>query len=425
MNASTKSRTSVAKFEEFFATTYKDDVFEILEKYPDERSLTVDYNDLEMFDPDLADLLIEKPEEVIEASKSAIKNIDPLVKDADINIRFENLSNIIPLKTLLSKYIGTFVAADGIVRKTDEIRPRIETGVFECRGCMRLHEVEQRSDSRIIEPSLCSECGGRSFRLLQEESKYIDTQTARMQEPLENLSGGTEPKQMLMVLEDDLVDQLNPGDKVRITGTLKTFREERSGKFKNYIYVNHIEPLEQEFEELQLTEEDEAKIIELSKDPDIYEKIIPPYRTLYARNRKDSIIYKVSVAYSPWMEHASLVLMRERRDCCRMKMLGVEPVITDLALTSPFHVPQGQISVSQVQMAVSQGQIVNLPEQTAIPQAVTERHENAANRQETQSRPDLGGGYLRQERSTCLWTTHRRDGTGRRIQNWKYGFPQE
>ncbi len=115
---------------------------------------------------------------------------------------------------------------------------------------------------------------------------------------------------------------------------------------------------------------------------------LPPYRTLYTRNRKDSIIYKVSVAYSPWMEHASLVLMRERRDCCRMKMLGVEPVITDLALTRPFHVPQGQISVSQRQMAVSQGQAVNLPEQTAIPQAVTERHENAANRQETQSRSD-------------------------------------
>ena len=34
---------------------------------------------------------------------------------------------------------------------------------------------------------------------------------------------------------------------------------------------------------------------------------IPPYRTLYARNRKDSINYHVSVAYSPWMEHASLV----------------------------------------------------------------------------------------------------------------------
>ena len=274
MNSTTKSQTLITKFEEFFSTSYKDDVFEILEKYPDERSLNVDYNVLEIFDPELADLLIEKPEEVIHAAQIAIKNIDPLVKDADMHIRFENLTNIIPLKTLLSKYIGKFVSADGIVRKTDEIRPRIETGVFECRGCMRLHEVEQTSSNTIIEPSLCSECGGRSFRLLQEESKYIDTQTARMQEPLENLSGGTEPKQMLMVLEDDLVDELNPGDKVRITGTLRTFREERSGKFKNYIYVNHIEPLEQEFEELQLSEEDEEKIIELSKDPHIYDKII-------------------------------------------------------------------------------------------------------------------------------------------------------
>ena len=272
--STTKSQTSIAKFEEFFATLYKDDVFSILEKYPDERTLNVDYTTLEIFDPDLADLLIEKPEEVINSAKIAIKNIDPLVKDADLNIRFEHLSNIIPLKTLLSKYIGTFVAADGIVRKTDEIRPRIETGVFECRGCMRLHEVEQTSANHIIEPSLCSECGGRSFRLLQEESKYVDTQTARMQEPLENLSGGTEPKQMLMILEDDLVDKLNPGDKVRITGTLKTFREERSGKFKNYIYVNHIEALEQEFEELHLSEEDEEEILELSKDPHIYEKII-------------------------------------------------------------------------------------------------------------------------------------------------------
>ncbi|MCQ2964323.1 MAG: minichromosome maintenance protein MCM [archaeon] len=274
MNSTNKAKTSLAKFEEFFSTTYKDDVFEILEKYPDERSLIVDYNDLEMFDPDLADLLIEKPEEVIAASQKAIKNIDPLMKDAELNIRFKNLTNLVDLSVLLSKYIGKFVAADGIVRKTDEIRPRIETGVFECRGCMRLHEVEQTSSNIILEPSLCNECGGRSFRLLQEESKYIDTQTARMQEPLEKLSGGTEPKQMLLTLEDDLVDTLNPGDKVRITGTLKTFREERSGKFKNYLYVNHIEPLEQEFEELDISEEDEEKILELSKDPHIHDKII-------------------------------------------------------------------------------------------------------------------------------------------------------
>ena len=31
MNSTTKSQTSIAKFEEFFATLYKDDVFKVLE----------------------------------------------------------------------------------------------------------------------------------------------------------------------------------------------------------------------------------------------------------------------------------------------------------------------------------------------------------------------------------------------------------
>ena len=274
MTSSTdKTKTSTSKFEEFFSAKYKDTVFEALERYPDVRSVVVDYTELEMFDPDLADLLIEKPEEVLKASQKAIKNIDPLGKNADLNIRFENVRNNIQLKYLRSKYIGKFVAVDGIVRKTDEIRPRIMNALFECRSCMRLQEVPQTSNL-ISEPALCQECGGRSFRLLQEESEFMDTQTTKLQEPLENLSGGEEPRQISVVLEDDLVDTLTPGDIVRITGTMKTVRDDKTKRFKNYIYGNYIEPLEQEFEELQINEDDEQKIKELAADPNVYDKII-------------------------------------------------------------------------------------------------------------------------------------------------------
>ncbi len=268
-----KTKTSVAKFEEFFSTKYKDTVFEALEKYPDQRSVVVDYSQLEMFDPDLADLLIEKPEEIIKASQKAIQNIDPLRKNADLHIRFEHIRNNIPLKDLRSKYIGKFVAVDGIVRKTDEIRPRIVNALFECRSCMRLQEVPQTTNL-ISEPALCQDCGGRSFRLLQEESEFMDTQTTKVQEPLENLSGGDQPKQILLVLEDDLVDSLAPGDIVRITGNLKTVRDEKTKRFKNYIYGNYIEPLEQEYEELKIDPEDEAEIKKLAADPNVYNKII-------------------------------------------------------------------------------------------------------------------------------------------------------
>ena len=239
------NNTTTNKFEEFFATSYKDDVFKILEQYPDKKSLNVDYQKLEIFDPYLADLLIDKPEEVIGAAKIAIKNIDPLVKDADINIRFDNLSNVIRLQDLNSKYIGSFVSYEGIIEEVNEPAPRIDIGVFECRGCMRLHEVEQTSGNKIIEPSLCSECGGRSFRLLQEESKYVNTQLL--------VTGSKDTSRKLqVVIEDDLTswDDYNIGQFIRFTGTLKTFREEKSGKFKFYLYCNHIERLsEEEYDE--------------------------------------------------------------------------------------------------------------------------------------------------------------------------------
>lgn len=232
-------KTAIEKFEEFFSTIYKDDVFEILEKYPDERSLTVNYEDLEMFDPNLADLLIEKPDEVILASQKAIKNIDPLMKDAELNIRFENFTNAVSLRELSSRHIGNLISIKGIIKNVSEDTPRIETAVFECRGCMRITEVEQTSGNHIMEPLLCSECGGRSFRLLQEESKYIDTQLAILSNSYEEFSERELPTEIEVIFEDDLVNKVLKNDMVELIGTLKTFRE-KSGKFRKYIFVNNI-----------------------------------------------------------------------------------------------------------------------------------------------------------------------------------------
>lgn len=263
---------NVTRFSDFFLMKYKNELYDLFQS--DEKSLIIDFFELEKYDTELADLLTNKPEEVFNIIQKSIEQINTTNKEVHINVRFKNITDNIDLSQLLSKYIGKFVCVDGIVRKTDEVRPRLDTAVFECMGCMRLHKVKQRSERGIVEPTMCKECSNKHFRLVQEDSTYMDTQTVRIQEPLEKLSGGTEPKQVLLVLEDDLVDQVNPGDKVRITGILKTTRDKRNGKFKNHIYVNHIEHLEQEFEELDITEEDEAQIIELSKDPLVYDKII-------------------------------------------------------------------------------------------------------------------------------------------------------
>ena len=240
MNFENKTKTSLAIFDEFFAKNYKDELFEVLQKYPEERSLVIDFNDLEIFDPNLANLLIEKPDEVILASQKAISNIT----NTKLNARFKNLTNEIPLKHLLSPYIGTFISTKGIIKEVRDFRPRIETAVFECRSCMRLSKVKQNVGNNILEPSLCAECGGRSFRLLQDESKYIDTQSAIISDFREELSEREDLTELLLVFEDDLIKKLRVGDYVNIVGTLLTFRKKSNGKLKIFLYVNHIEYLD-------------------------------------------------------------------------------------------------------------------------------------------------------------------------------------
>lgn len=98
--------TTTNTFEDFFSSDkYKDIVYKAL-KYHPEGNVTVDYVDLEKNFPDVAKLLLDKPEEVLKASKTAIRNIDPFGKNADIDVLFKNLPNPISLNKIKSRAIG-------------------------------------------------------------------------------------------------------------------------------------------------------------------------------------------------------------------------------------------------------------------------------------------------------------------------------
>ncbi|MCR5027232.1 MAG: hypothetical protein K6A34_07315 [Methanobrevibacter sp.] len=227
------NKNSIEKFEEFFATLHKDDIFEVLETYPENNSIIVNYNELELFDPDLADLLIVKPEVTIEAAQLAVKNIDPLSKDADLNVKFENVTNIIPFERLNSKYVGSLVVLeDVVIVDVEKPKPIISVATFECRGCLRLCEVEQNSVGHILEPSLCGECGGRSFTLLQNESKFKERQILTVGVE------GTSKKLTLCLYNDDCShDKYYVGNHLSITGVLKTFKTDG---FEYYFDCNNV-----------------------------------------------------------------------------------------------------------------------------------------------------------------------------------------
>ncbi len=272
----------VSKWEEFIRSRYWDALLKVAESYPSTRSLIVDFADLDRYDTDFADDLLENPDVLLDAAQNALQEI-VLPVDVDLSrahIRIVDLPQHLKTRELRSDHIGKLIAIEGQVRTATEVRPKLTTAAYECQRCGHVFYVEQ-SGTKFIEPYECPNdaCDRRGpFRLLPKRSTFVDAQKVRIQESPEDLRGGEQPQTLDVELSDDLVGKIFPGDRVIINGILRSYqRTTQSGKstyFDLFLDGISIEMMEQEFEEIEISPEDEKRILSLSKDPDIYNKIV-------------------------------------------------------------------------------------------------------------------------------------------------------
>ncbi|MFA4848279.1 MAG: minichromosome maintenance protein MCM [Methanoregula sp.] len=264
---------------------YKKELGEISREYPHKRSLYIDYREIERFGKAgiaMADELLENPGKVLEDVGEAIKS-GQLVRTKDgkepkgINIRFTNLPKKIAIRNIRSDDINTFVSAEGILRKTTEVRPRVVEAVFKCPAGH--FTVRKQKYGKFIEPDGCATdgCTFKKLELLPKRSKFVDSQKLRIQESPEGLRGGEQPQTLDIDVTDDLSGKVSPGDRVIINGILRSMQRvvkgEKSTVFDIFLECNSIEIAEKEFEEVEIDENAENEIIALSKDPMIYRMI--------------------------------------------------------------------------------------------------------------------------------------------------------
>jgi len=127
----------VAKWEEFLASRYWDDLLELADSYPDERSLVVKFPDLDRYDPEFAEELLERPEQVLEAAQAALLQLDlPMDVYMDrAHVRIAQLPRHYKTRELRSDHIGKLIAIEGLVRTATEVRPKIVSAAFQCQRC--------------------------------------------------------------------------------------------------------------------------------------------------------------------------------------------------------------------------------------------------------------------------------------------------
>ena len=270
-------------------------------------SLVIDFSDLIKFNPELARRTIDEPREFIEQGNRAVAEVveiedsDYAFTTRDFYIRFFNLgiSETIPLRGIRAEHVGKMIMLNGIITRATVVKPLLIEGFFQCVNCNEIIIVPQE-EGRYSPPHHCENPGcGRAgpFKLLNEESKFVDWQKITIQERPEDLPPGQMPRSVSILLRSDLVDTVRPGDRVSVIGVLHSipdFSKKSSGKLATFhvnMNANFILPEEKEFETIEISEEEEREILELANDPYIHDKVIRSIApSIYGNNHiKESI----------------------------------------------------------------------------------------------------------------------------------------
>jgi len=255
-----------------------------------EISLVVDFDDLISYDGELSKLVIERPTEMIKEASEALMEVLKVehsyyASQVDrLTVRFRGLpeTQVVSLRGLRSEHIGKLITVEGIVTRITPVKHLMVEAAFKDHATGEVIKVKQEGDKfRPLSSQALLEDNTkkRELELVPEESKFIDWQKVVIQERPEELPPGQLPRSIEVILKDDLVDKLRPGDRAVVTGILRVIEEKglkrnRPPIFKTYIDANYVETPKKDVLEIEISEEDERRILELSQDKDIKTKII-------------------------------------------------------------------------------------------------------------------------------------------------------
>ncbi len=270
-------------------------ILQLHDRFPEERSLEVAFSHLDSADTALADILLERPEEVLGAGLRAMRELLPVAgPEADgLRLRVVGLPATAHriIRAIRETDLNRFVAIDAVVRRASEVRPQIRDAVFECVACRtKFHEPQDESSLVFREPLECPEsqggCGktqGRTrFRLVAEESTYVDAQRIEIQEHPETLRHGAHPQGLTVLLTEDLAGKVLPGNRVVLNGVLKSFQRasaSRGGIVRNttfdlLVLGNSVESKVREYDEIEISPEETAFIQSFRGDLKVVDKIV-------------------------------------------------------------------------------------------------------------------------------------------------------
>eukprot|EP00043_Microstomoeca_roanoka_P015155 m.151343 g.151343 ORF g.151343 m.151343 type:complete len:812 (-) comp16197_c1_seq2:633-3068(-) len=209
---------------------YVNEIDEMKER--DETTMFVDYNHVMTYSEELATTITAQYYRFEDYLRDAVRDFviakyPQLEKDdkdhpRQFYIAMHSLPVVDNIRALKTDKVGRLTCIYGTVVRTSAVHPELLYGTFMCLDCGAVVENVPQ-DFRYTEPTLCknSSCNNaRRFKLLIDQSQFVDFQKVRIQESADEIPSGSMPRSMDIILRHDTVEKAKAGDKVAFTGSL-------------------------------------------------------------------------------------------------------------------------------------------------------------------------------------------------------------
>ena len=277
---------SSARWRTFLTEAKEDRILLLLSKQAPPY-LEIPFHELQAFDPEFADDVLEHPRQILDrGSQTLIEICRERGEDIDAVLRVGELprDSRRPLRDIGTSDIERLRSVDAIITKISDLKPRLHVAVFTCEACGNTIEVSQRNERELVEPLRCpadSGCGGSRnskenptrFNLVVNISRMVNNQWIEIQELPENVPSGAQPARGSVLVEGDQVNQHLPGERI-VANVMPVVRSEvrRNKKTPMFDIIYHLVSSEHEstpFNEIKISEEDREQILEISRRDDL------------------------------------------------------------------------------------------------------------------------------------------------------------
>uniref|UniRef100_H3DPC1 DNA replication licensing factor MCM3 n=1 Tax=Tetraodon nigroviridis TaxID=99883 RepID=H3DPC1_TETNG len=183
-------------------------------------------------------------------------------------------------RTLTSRLLGSMVCVEGIITKCSLVRPKVVRSVHYCPATKKTMERKYTDMTSLdaFPSSAIYPTKDEENNPLETEfglSVYKDHQTITVQEMPEKAPAGQLPRSVDIILDNDLVDVVKPGDRVQVVGTYRCPGKKggfTSGTFRTIMIACNVKQMSKEVSPV-FSAGDIAKIRNFTRSKGVFEQL--------------------------------------------------------------------------------------------------------------------------------------------------------